>query len=230
MTTWHTASKRTAGRKRKASDAPRADDDDEEGTPLPFILPKLMGMAGANSVYSHVNHVHFCDDITEDTAFALCKELRHMETKLRSMAQPLGIAPPPIYLHLQTNGGSIHAAFAIVDCIEGLSVPVHTVCEGYVASAGTLVSLAGERRYISRNAYMLIHELSSSVWGKMHTMEHEMENLKKLMEHLITYYTARTKLKRKALEKQLKKDTSWNADDCIRHGLVHEVWAGRASA
>lgn len=225
------ASKASRALKRKRTEedmSPKvryADEDDDDPFQLPFNLPKLKG---TSSVYSHVNHVHFCDEITEDTAFALCRELRHMETKLAAMVQPLKIPPPPIYLHLNTPGGSIHAAFAVVDCIEALGLPVYTICEGFVASAGTLISLAGEKRYITRNGYMLIHELSSATWGKMHAMEEEMENLKKLMDHLTKYYEERTNLRRKTLEKQLKKDTSWSADECIKHGLVHEVWQSKA--
>lgn len=204
-------------------DVPSVDDDgDDGGNILPMILPKL-GFGSSATVYSQQNHVYFNDDITNETAFALNKELRQVEAKMKVLALAQGLSPGPIYLHLTTDGGSIHAAFTIVDCIQSLSVPVYSVVDGFVASAGTLVSLAAEKRFIRPNAYMLIHELRSGVWGKMSTIEEEVENLKKIMDHLMKYYMDRTKLTKKQLEKLLSKDVIWNADECIAKSVADEI-------
>lgn len=200
---------------------PTQDDGDEDGEGgLPFVLPKLMGM-GSAQICTQTNHIYFNDDITPESVFALNKELRSLETKFRVLSLTHGTEIPTIYLHLTTNGGCIHSAFSVIDCIRTLDAPVHTVCEGFVASAGTLISLAGDERTISPNAYMLIHELRSAVtWGKMSSIDEEYANLKKVMEHITAYYVERTHLTRKALEKILTKDVIWNAEECIAKGLV----------
>lgn len=46
-----------------------------------------------------------------------------------------------------------------------LTIPIYTVIDGYVASVGTLISVCGNKIYIGKNAYMLIRELRSGVWG-----------------------------------------------------------------
>jgi len=220
---WGSTVVKTKKRKlEQMKDKPVMDDEDDGGNILPLILPKL-GFGSNSSVYSQQNHVYFNDDITNETAFALNKELRQVEAKLKVLALTQGLQPGPIYLHLTTDGGSIHAAFTIVDCIQSLSVPVYSVVDGFVASAGTLVSLAAEKRYIRPNAYMLIHELRSGVWGKMSSIEEEVENLKKVMEHLQRYYTDRTKITKKQLEKLLSKDVIWNAEECIKKGVADEI-------
>lgn len=220
---WGSSAVKTKKRKlEQMKDKPVMDDEDDSGNILPLILPKL-GFGSNSSVYSQQNHVYFNDDITNETAFALNKELRQVEAKLKLLAFTQGLQPGPIYLHLTTDGGSIHAAFTIVDCIQSLSIPVYSVVDGFVASAGTLVSLAAEKRYIRPNAYMLIHELRSGVWGKMSTIDEEVENLKKVMDHLIKYYNENTKITKKQLEKLLSKDVIWNADECIKKGVVDEV-------
>ena len=71
----------------------------------------------------------------------------------------------PILLEINSNGGLIHEAFAVVDTIKHLSIPVHTICKGYTASAATLITLAGSKRYITKNSYFLIHELSDEITG-----------------------------------------------------------------
>jgi ATP-dependent protease ClpP protease subunit len=206
-------------KKRKAEPKIEDDDDDNEPT-IPLLFPKL----GSKTIYSYLNHVYFNDDITYDTIFSLNKELRSTEARLKTTATALDIDPQPIYLHLTTHGGCIHAAFSAVDCIEQLSLPVYTIVDGFVASAGTLISLSGEKRYMTANAYMLIHELRSGVWGKMSSIDEEYLNLKKVMDHIISFYIKRTTIKRKSLEKILTKDLIWNTDECINKGLVESVY------
>jgi ATP-dependent protease ClpP protease subunit len=217
--------KRIANKRRRIEEAAKeAGDDDSDNGIMPFVLP--MGGGKVNqTVYTHMNHVYFNDDITSESSFLLCRELRNAELQQKVVATSFNTKPTPIYLHLTTNGGEIHAAFAVVDTISQLSVPVYTVVDGFVASAGTLISLAGEKRFISRNAYMLLHELRSGVWGKMSSIEEEMENLKKIMEHITSYYMSKTKLNRKNLEKLLTKDVIWNADECVSKGVVDGVYA-----
>lgn len=206
------------------------EDNDEDGdtSVLPFVLPKF---GSASHVYNTMNHVYFNDDITEESAFALNRELNAVKTRLSLFATAHNMPKDtiPIFLHITTNGGSIHAAFSVVDCIQTLGIPVHTVVDGFVASAGTLISICGARRFIMPNAYMLIHELRSGVWGKMSSIEEEYQNLKKLMQHITSTYRKYTSMTQKDLEKLLKKDIIWNADECIKKGLVDEVWTVQTS-
>ena len=108
--------------------------------------------------------------------------------------------------------------------MTSISLPIYTVIEGFVASAGTLISVCGEKRYIGKNAYVLIHELRSGVWGKMSEIEEEMTNIKKIQEHLINIYLEKTKIKRKKLNRILKKDIEWNADEALEFGIVDEIY------
>lgn len=211
-----------AGRGKKRKREPKVEEDDDDDNPaLPLIVSTK---PNGTSVYSQCNHVYFNDDITYDSVFALNKELRLVETRLKTMGAALGMQAQPIFLHVTTHGGGIHAAFSAVDCIQQLSLPVHTVADGFVASAGTLLTLAGEKRYITQNAYMLIHELRSGVWGKMTSIDEEYLNLKKVMDHITGYYTKRTLITKKTLAKILTKDIIWNAEECIEKGLVNAIY------
>ena len=216
-------SKKRVSKKRKHSEVCEDDSSEDGGMPMfPIIMPKA---SSNSSICSHLNHVYFNDDITNETVFSLCKELRSVESQMLLTSTMFRLKEKrPLVLHITTNGGCIHSAMQVVDCIERLSVPVHTVVEGFVASAGTLILLAGEHRFIGKNAYTLIHELRSGVWGKMSSMEEEFGNLKKIMDHLVDFYTKKTGLTKKTLEKLLTKDVIWNAEESIARGLVEQVY------
>jgi ATP-dependent protease ClpP protease subunit len=207
-------------KKRKQNKMDTDEEDDETSKSITPIINKLIG----TSIYCHSNHIYFNSDIDINSAFNLNKELRNMENKLKTTSAILNIEPLPIYLHLTTNGGSIHSAFSIIDCMNSLTLPIYTVIDGYVASAGTIISVCGTKRYMGKNAYMLIHELRSGVWGKMTYMEEEMSNFKKVQEHLMEIYVDKTSLTQKKLIKILKKDVEWNAEEAINFGLVDDIY------
>jgi ATP-dependent protease ClpP protease subunit len=220
---WSAFDEKSIMKKKKKQDPSTSNLDNDDLTTI--MLPSLSSVIGSkSSVKTHVNHVYFNDDITPETTNDLIIALREAEQNQKQIAVVVGLdAPQPIYLHLTTNGGEIHAAFAVVDTIQQLSVPVYTVVDGFVASAGTLISLAGEKRFISRNAYMLLHELRSGIWGKMSSIEEEVENLKKIMAHITNYYMDKTNMPRKTLDRLLSKDVIWNADECVKKGVADSV-------
>lgn len=176
------------------------------------------------NIHTQNNHIYFNGDVTRESMFKLANELRNVRNVLKLRALSFDIEVQPIYLHITTDGGEIYPALTVVDCIKSLDIPVYSVVDGIVASAGTLISLAATKRYISPNAYMLIHQLSSGVWGKMNKIEEEVENLKKLMTHITEFYLQHTSLKESALKKLLLTDIIWNASECIKKGIVDELY------
>lgn len=133
------------------------------------------------------------------------------------------VEPKAIKLYITSNGGLIYQVFSAIDTILGLKVPVHTICKGFVASAGTLLSLAGKKKFITENSYMLIHELRSGSWGKFTHLAESYENSKQLMDHIKQYYVKRTRMTAEEIDEQLKKDVCWNAQMCLDKGLVDEI-------
>lgn len=128
-----------------------------------------------------------------------------------------------INLYITTYGGCIHSAFSIIDTIKSMEIPIHTICKGCVASAGTLISLSGKKRYITKHSYMLIHELRTSCWGKFSYIKDEFINTEELMECIKTYYINNSKITMEEIEQQLKQDKMLDATNCLAKGLVDEI-------
>ena len=211
----------TMGPKKQKQEDPPQNDEEDDGDGFDFT--KLLRGPTNPSCYTIDNNIYFNDEISMETVSVLNKELRNLQNRLLMVSIKMGIDAPPIKLHLTTYGGSIHAAFSAIGCIKSSKVPVHTIIDGYVASAGTLMSVCGVKRYMHRHSSMLIHELRSGSWGKMSVIEEEVDNLKKMMVKIKEIYTEHTKLKKKDLDAILKKDNDWYADECLASGLVDEI-------
>ena len=87
----------------------------------------------------------------------------------------------------------------------------------------TIMSVTANHRQMHNHAYMLIHQLSSGMWGKYQAMQDKMENCDRFMKMIIDIYEEHTKIPKKELAKILKHDLWWDAETCLKYGLVDEI-------
>ena len=172
------------------------------------------------------NHIYFYSRVCKKSAQELNIKLREVEKKIIAKYKNHSTHQEYIYLHINSFGGSVFSAFSIVDTIKSLRVPVISIIEGAVASAGTLISVVCDYRIIFKTSYMLIHQLSSTCWGQMDKLEEEMENLRNLTGQIKNIYKTYTKIPVDELDDILKHDYWWNSDICREKGLVDEIKEG----
>lgn len=170
------------------------------------------------------NHIYYYAEVDRNSVLELSELIRKAEKENLSVSENYSIEPPVIYLHISSFGGSVFDAFTAIDVITSCKVDVVTIIDGATASAGTLMSVTGKKRYIRPHAYMLIHQLSSSYWGTMAELEDDYANNKKLMNKIKDIYKEYTNVPKKEINEILKHDLWWESDICLKYGLVDELW------
>jgi len=169
------------------------------------------------------NRIYFYSEINEEKVLQLNRHLRNKGIDLQREAMVQGREPANIYLHIHSYGGGIFAGMAGMDEIIKSIVPVHTMVDGCCASAATFLSICGKKRFINRHAYMLIHQLTSFMWGKYEEFKDEMKNLDKIMAMIKQVYAEYTKIPEAKLEGILKHDLWFDAEECKKYGMVDEI-------
>jgi len=187
------------------------------------ILDGALGKT-PSTVKTEKNHIYFYTEVDRDSVQQLIEALRETEIYCIQLKRRLNLKKVPIYLHINSFGGCIFSAFNAIDYIKSCTVPIYTIIEGSTASAGTLISVFGKRRYIRPNAHMLIHQLSSGCWGKMSEIEDEYKNLKGLMVRIRSIYKNNTSMPKDVLRRLLKHDLWLDSDKSIKYGLVDRLW------
>jgi len=86
-----------------------------------------------------------------------------------------------------------------------------------------MMSVVGHHRSMHKNSCMLIHQLSGGMWGKFHEMKDDIQNSEMLMEKIKNIYREHTKIPEKVLEDILKHDLWWEAEKCLKYGLIDEI-------
>jgi ATP-dependent Clp protease, protease subunit len=73
----------------------------------------------------------------------------------------------PIWLYINSPGGSVTAGMAIYDTMQFIEPPVATVAMGFAASMGQFLLCAGSpgRRYALPNARVVMHQPSAGLQG-----------------------------------------------------------------
>ena len=171
----------------------------------------------------HENKIYYYAGVNRDSASELNKKLGELESKSLTLGHNLDIEPPTLKIFINSGGGSITAGISSMDSILRSKVPVHTYVDGFCASAATFISIVGENRFMSRNSYMLIHQLSTTFWGKYSEFEDEKQNLDLMMTTIKNVYKEYTKVPMKKIDEILKHDLLWDAKTCKALGLIDEI-------
>ena len=169
------------------------------------------------------NTIMFYGEVNEKNAKLLNKAIRTLDKELQIFKLKYGCDSPPLRLFVNSYGGSVFAGFSIMDTIKNCTIPVHSYIDGSVASAGTLISVVANKRFIFENSFMLIHQLSSSMWGNYEAMKDEMENLDLIMDRIKKIYKERTSMNTRQITAALKKDKWFDSEKCLELGLVDEI-------
>ena len=171
----------------------------------------------------HENKIYFYSNVNRESVVELNKKIGEIESKSLTLSNNLDISPPPIKIFINSGGGSITAGISSMDTILRTKVPVHTYVDGFCASASTFLSVVGTKRFISKNSYMLIHQLSSQFWGKYSELEDQKQNLDLMMDTIRNTYKEYTKVPTEQIDEILKHDLFWDAKTCLKYGLVDEI-------
>lgn len=175
-----------------------------------------------HKISSLENNIYFYSPVNEESAMLLENKLLILNEKNKQLLEK-NIDMGPINLHIQSFGGSLFHTIYLMDLIQNLDTPVHTYINGFAASAATLISIAGKRRYMTKHSLMLIHQLSTASAGKYSEIKDEMENNDLLMDMITSFYIERTHLNREILNRLLKRDIWLNSSKCLKYGLVDEI-------
>lgn len=170
------------------------------------------------------NHIYLYQGITPKAMMELGIAIKSLNNQIIAMITELDMGQAPcIHLHINSGGGCAFSGLSGVSHILNSQIPVFTYVEGSAASAATILSCVGAKRYITEHSFMLIHQISTMMWGTYENLNDEKESMDSLMAMLEGIYLKHTKMKKKQLKAILKRDLWVNPERCLELGLVDEI-------
>jgi|TARA_B110000977_G_C10875951_1_gene415538 ATP-dependent protease ClpP protease subunit len=169
------------------------------------------------------NEILFYGDIDRDNALEFVLQFKKLEIELLKKKAELVGYEPQIRISIMSDGGDIFSGLNMMNVLERSRVKVVTIAQGSCCSAATFVFLGGSERRIGKNAYLLIHQLTTEFWGNFQDLRNEMKTSAKFMKMLKKMYMSKTDIPEKKFKRLMKKDIYLSPDKCIKYKIAHVV-------
>jgi ATP-dependent Clp protease, protease subunit len=133
----------------------------------------------------------------------------------------------PIQVYVNSPGGHVESGDTIHDIIKFIrsSVPIYMIGTGWVASAGALIYLAGEKklRFCLPNTRFLLHQPMGGVQGPAADIAIEAREIVKIRERLSQIIATETGQSVERVRKDTERNYWMSASEAVEYGLAHKI-------
>lgn len=141
--------------------------------------------------------------------------------------------PDAIRLVINSQGGELQSAFALIDVMEASVVPVWTYGLGSLCSAALTIFIGGNKghRYITKNTSILSHQFSWANYGKEHELIASVKEIDLTQRRMMDHYKKHTKMTEANIKKLLlpPEDVWLSSQDAVKYGLADHIMTGSFS-
>lgn len=131
----------------------------------------------------------------------------------------------PITVHVDSAGGTLEAAFTVIDVIDLMGVPVHSVCLGRAEGPAVGVLASADRRRIAPHGTLRLCEPRTEATGHANEMQRFAEQQRQQLEKFVELIAEITTRPVEHIEADVAAGRYLNAEQALEYGLVDEIWA-----
>lgn len=178
-------------------------------------------------IYSIDNEIYFTGSINKNTIAVIIKKITEIinDKKDEHFDEEKKLS---ICYIVDSPGGCVTSVLKFVDFLNIIRskynyIEFISIGTGLIASAGTIMCAVADKRYITSNSYAMIHELSSGNIGKFTHLVSHTKYLQQMHDKLVDIYLTKSKMEKDEIEKLLKNESWFNANEYLEKGLVDEI-------
>ena len=132
-----------------------------------------------------------------------------------------------ITVHINSNGGEMKEGLGIYNVLKDRGVT--TVCDGFAASAGSIIFAAGRRRIMKPASLLFIHQASMEARGNADDFAKYAGDLKTITDAAVAAYKeSGVNVSDEELVEMLQFETWITPEDAVRMGFATEIAADEA--
>lgn len=127
-----------------------------------------------------------------------------------------------ITVHINSNGGEVKEGLAIYNTLKTRNVT--TICEGFAASAASVIFCAGQRRVMQPASLLFIHQASMAAEGNADDFRKASEDLDVITSAAVAaYIEAGLKVGEDVLRTMMRAETWITPEDAVGYGFATEI-------
>lgn len=158
--------------------------------------------------------IYLGEEITDEVANTVNSQLLYLNS----------VSNDPIYIYINSPGGSIYDGLSIYDTMNYIKSPVYTVITGLAASMGYIIAINGEKRFSLPNSRLMLHQpLSGMYYSQASDFEISNNELQYLKKKLIKIVSEKTGNSIKKVTKDMDRDKWQSPDEALKYGAIDEI-------
>jgi len=188
---------------------------------VPKVAYKMPGSRGGEwvDIYQRLSReriVFMGSEIDDDAANQIIGVLLYLDNENPNQ---------PIYLYINSPGGSVIAGLAIYDTIQHIKSEVVTVNLGIAASMASFLLCSGSkgRRYALPNSRIMIHQPMGGAQGQAEDIRVEASQIMRIRNNIVKLYSLMTGQTTEQLTIDLDRDNFMSADQALKYGLIDAI-------
>lgn len=133
--------------------------------------------------------------------------------------------PEPIYLYINSPGGSVYDGLAIYDTIQMIKSPVYTVVVGLAASMAFVLAVSGEKghRYMLPNSKMMMHQpLGGFDFSQATDIDIYNKEMQSIKHDLISIISKHTGIDYEKVKIDAERDNWMKVEEAIAYGAIDQ--------
>ena len=186
-----------------------------------------MSLTKDNTYINCENRIFYLSDYVDNSSIGqlCCSLIFQLQEDDKKEAKEKDFQREPIKLYINSYGGSVYDMWALIDIIINSKTPIHTYCTGYAMSAAFKIFLAGHKRFCTKHATFMYHQMSYGKEGKYQDLVEDRVQTDYLQKIIEEYVIERTKLTQSDIDdiREKKKDFYIHPQDALKFGIVDEI-------
>jgi len=122
----------------------------------------------------------------------------------------------PIYMLIDSPGGSVLDGSALISAMKTLKSPVYTICVGMCASMAAMIHQEGTKRLMTESSILMFHPARGTSSGTLDLMQNELTLFKSIVYRMESRVSRRWKMDVDEYKQRTQNElwlTSWDALD-----------------
>jgi len=131
----------------------------------------------------------------------------------------------PIYLYINSMGGSVLAGLAIYDTMQHIKSPVVTINVGMAASMASFLLASGEKgkRIALPHSRVMLHQAMGGAQGQAEDIKVEAEQILQINRNIVRMYASKTGQDEAKISEDLQRDNFMDAETAKSYGIIDQV-------
>jgi ATP-dependent Clp protease protease subunit len=129
----------------------------------------------------------------------------------------------PVSLFVDSAGGTLSGAFAVIDVIDLLGVPVHVTCLGRAEGPAVGVVAAGDHRRAGLHARFRLSVPRVAVKGSAPDLERQADRLEEDLRRFVVRLARATGRTIEQVGTDLEEGRGLDAREAVDYGLIDEI-------